>query len=172
MYRVRTLPQLSFEQALKLAFSRLTQFNGRSRRSEFWWCSLAAWLVNLIASWIPFIGGVISFLISLALIPLTFRRLHDTGRSGWWWGFGCIIGTIGATVLVLVFVGAFSSVGHFSSASAAENYFKNLILNPFTIIYLLVIFAYSIMMLVFLCQDSEKRPNQYGASPKYLLFKV
>ena len=172
MYRVKTLPQLSFEQALKLAFSRLTQFNGRSRRSEFWWCYLAAFLVNLLTSWIPIIGGIIGLAVNLALIPLTFRRLHDTGRSGWWWGFGCILGTIGAVVLTIMFIGALKNTGSFSSLSAVEDYYMSLILNPFTIIYGIVMIAYGITMLVVLCQDSHKGANQYGPATKYLLFKV
>ena len=79
------LPQLKFGEAVKLAWSKATRFNGRSRRSEFWWTYLAVFLVTLIVSFIPIIGNIISVLFGLAIIPLTFRRLHDTGRSGWWW---------------------------------------------------------------------------------------
>ena len=42
------------------------------------------------------IGIVISVLLWLATLAVTVRRLHDTGRSGWWvllW-FVCCIGAI------------------------------------------------------------------------------
>ena len=53
------LPQLSIGEALKAACNKIFQFNGRSRRSEFWWTALVviiicaithdtiSWLLNL-----------------------------------------------------------------------------------------------------------------------------
>ena len=41
MSKVIEKPQLSFTEALREARGKLLQFNGRSRRSEFWWCALA-----------------------------------------------------------------------------------------------------------------------------------
>ena len=35
--KITTLPQLSFAEAVKLNFARITDFRGRSRRSELWW---------------------------------------------------------------------------------------------------------------------------------------
>jgi uncharacterized membrane protein YhaH (DUF805 family) len=64
-------------------------FNGRARRSEYWYFVL----FNAIISFgIGFIGGLISFgllgtIYSLAvLIPsiaVGVRRMHDVGKSGW-----------------------------------------------------------------------------------------
>lgn len=54
------LPQLSIGEALKAACNKIFQFNGRSRRSEFWWTALVviiicaithdtiSWLMNLL----------------------------------------------------------------------------------------------------------------------------
>lgn len=171
MYRVRTLPQLSFEQAIKLAFSRLTQFNGRSRRSEFWWCYLAVVLLCMFVGWIPIVGSIISCLLELAMIPLTFRRLHDTGRSGWWWGIGAIGSTLFAIIAIIIAFGMMSNSSFTSSRSILDSTNGILIL-AFFAVCCLVFLAYGIAMIVFLCQDSQKGANQYGASPKYLLFKV
>ena len=64
-------------------------FNGRARRSEYWYFVL----FNAIISFgLDFIGGLISFgllgtIYSLAvLIPsiaVGVRRMHDVGKSGW-----------------------------------------------------------------------------------------
>lgn len=78
------LPQLSIGEALKAACNKIFQFNGRSRRSEFWWTALVVLIINAITQ------DTISWLMYLLMIPITFRRLHDTGRSGWWWGAGII----------------------------------------------------------------------------------
>ena len=73
------LPQLSIGEALKAACNKIFQFNGRSRRSEFWWTALVVIIICAITH------DTISWLLNLLMIPITFRRLHDTGRSGWWW---------------------------------------------------------------------------------------
>ncbi len=70
---------------------KYAQFSGRARRTEYWMFVL----FNLIASVVLAIldgilgtAGVIGVLYSLAvLVPalaVAVRRLHDTGRSGWW----------------------------------------------------------------------------------------
>jgi uncharacterized membrane protein YhaH (DUF805 family) len=72
-------------------------FSGRARRKEYWMFFLfnliiyvvLALIDGLMGTFSPQAGlGVLSGLYSLAvLIPslaVTVRRLHDTGRSGWW----------------------------------------------------------------------------------------
>ena len=64
-------------------------FNGRARRSEYWYFIL---FNTLISVGLNVIGGIISFgligtIYSLAvLIPsiaVGVRRMHDVGKSGW-----------------------------------------------------------------------------------------
>ncbi len=71
-------------------------FDGRARRKEYWMFTL----FNLIASFVlGFIDGMLGLTTSSGLGPLgglytlavlvpsiavSIRRLHDTGRSGWW----------------------------------------------------------------------------------------
>ena len=66
-------------------------FSGRARRSEYWWFTLINTIVSFTlgcAEGIVGVPGIVSGLYSLAvLIPgwaVIWRRLHDTGRSGWW----------------------------------------------------------------------------------------
>lgn len=42
------LPQLSIGEALKAACNKIFQFNGRSRRSEFWWTALVVIIICAI----------------------------------------------------------------------------------------------------------------------------
>lgn len=72
---------------------KFADFTGRARREEFWYFYLATcvfYAVVGILGRIPYVGMVISLiggLAGLALIVPTLaagaRRLHDTGRSGW-----------------------------------------------------------------------------------------
>lgn len=79
---------------------KYADFNGRAPRSEYWWFILAQFLVGLVVGFIlGFIGGLLglgtgladgaSILITLVFILPTIavavRRLHDIGKSGWWY---------------------------------------------------------------------------------------
>ncbi len=83
-------------------------FKGRARRKEYWMFVL----FNFIASWVLVILGSLikfpwlSYLYTLAVIvpslAVIVRRLHDTGRSGFWFfiGFVPIVGAIWLLVLM------------------------------------------------------------------------
>ena len=43
-----TTPSVSFVDAVKLFFTRYTDFKGRSRRSEYWWANLATFIVSTV----------------------------------------------------------------------------------------------------------------------------
>lgn len=93
-----------------------TDFNGRARRKEYWMFFLFNIIFGLIAVLIDnilgttfgeFGYGVIYTLYGLAiLIPalaVTVRRLHDTGKSGWWILIA-LIPFIGAIVLLVFMI--------------------------------------------------------------------
>jgi uncharacterized membrane protein YhaH (DUF805 family) len=80
-----------------MPFTRMTDFAGRSRRTEFWLFWLAALVLQMLTSYIDattaqtvIFGGMGPFTLIMTLILLTpaatvgVRRLHDIGRSGWW----------------------------------------------------------------------------------------
>ena len=60
-------------------------FNGRARRREFWMFTL----VHLIIIFLSLFLGPVAFILYMLLtimpaVGVGIRRLHDTGRSGWW----------------------------------------------------------------------------------------
>jgi uncharacterized membrane protein YhaH (DUF805 family) len=61
-------------------------FEGRIGRQEFWMFILFSFLLNVALEIVSI--DVLAMVVSLALfipnIALASRRLHDTGRSGWW----------------------------------------------------------------------------------------
>jgi len=61
-------------------------FEGRVGRQEFWMFILFSVGLNIALNILKI--DVLALLVSLALfvpsIALTARRLHDTGKSGWW----------------------------------------------------------------------------------------
>lgn len=74
------------------ALNKYVDFNGRSRRTEFWSFVLVSFLFGVAANrWDEFMFGgreTVESLVDIALflpsIAVGARRLHDTGRSGWW----------------------------------------------------------------------------------------
>ncbi|MBD0708704.1 MULTISPECIES: DUF805 domain-containing protein [unclassified Streptomyces] len=86
------------------AFKKYAVFSGRARRKEFWMFGLFNFLVSLVLVIIDNVVGypVLTPLYGLAsLLPslgLSIRRLHDTGRSGWWILFS-LVPLVGAIVL-------------------------------------------------------------------------
>ena len=80
---------MSFKEAIVTCFRKYADFNGRARRSEYWWFTLFNYLVSmalgLAALELPFfsiIGGLYSLAIVLPCLAVCWRRLHDIGKSG------------------------------------------------------------------------------------------
>jgi uncharacterized membrane protein YhaH (DUF805 family) len=91
----------------RVVFDRYALFEGRAGRAEYWWFVLANLLISLALQLLAQVLDVLfilGFLYSLAvLIPsiaVGIRRLHDTGRSGWWLLIS-LIPIIGVIVLIV-----------------------------------------------------------------------
>ncbi len=91
--RYKKLSIIKFGPAIKSGLQKLLNFKGRARRSEFWWLILAFLIVfNLIEIVMYFSKVSGDVVLKYILFPLscvlivsaTVRRLHDTGRSGFW----------------------------------------------------------------------------------------
>lgn len=146
---------MGFVEAVRTGFSKYVDFDGRARRSEYWWWALFQGLLLVVLQAIVIITVFIAFVpvltqvaadgtlepeafratvwlpvaISWALLAIvqlglllpglavSVRRLHDTGRSGWWYWISAVPGG-------------------------------------------------SIVLIVFAVQDSHPGPNEYGENPK------
>lgn len=84
-------------------------FQGRARRKEYWMFVLFNIIISIVLGIIEAVIGtnqVLSFIYSLAILlpslAVSFRRLHDTGKSGWWLLIG-LIPLIGSIILLVFF---------------------------------------------------------------------
>jgi len=97
---------VSFADAVRTVFSKYATFSGRARRSEFWWFTLFAIIVYIVVGIIDaaiknaILGIIVGLALLLPSLAVTVRRLHDTGRSGWWILIG-LIPFVGAIVLLV-----------------------------------------------------------------------
>ena len=152
------------------ARGKLTQFNGRSRRSEYWWCALVVFIANYVLNIIPLIGSIAALVLSLLMIPLTFRRLHDGGHSGWWCVASMIVGVIYSAILMGSLFSKFIGMNDGAEMEFSDimSNLAEVFTNPLALIFGLASLVLSIILLVFLLQDSKMEPNKYGESPKYV----
>jgi uncharacterized membrane protein YhaH (DUF805 family) len=121
---------VSFPEAIQLFFKRYTDFQGRSRRSEFWWVQLLLFIVffvgvilamtlggfdpsgagdiNPIGMGILGLLGIFLLAIIVPSIALFVRRLHDINQTGWIYlaivivGLIPVIGLLGSIAQIVV----------------------------------------------------------------------
>jgi uncharacterized membrane protein YhaH (DUF805 family) len=94
---------------------KYADFSGRARRSEYWYFVLAytvaifvieivALILTAIAKPLGILGFLVLVVVALGIIvpslAVTVRRLHDTGKSGWFILIG-LIPFVGGLVLLV-----------------------------------------------------------------------
>jgi len=110
--------EMTFGQSLSSFWKNYANFKGRARRSEYWYIQLFLVVTNLAAAVIDFWllegdverfianggGGIVGLVWILATIvpalAVLVRRLHDTGRTGWWALIG-LVPFVGGIVLLV-----------------------------------------------------------------------
>lgn len=160
-------PQLGFSEAVKTACSRLTDFKGRSRRSEFWWTVLAYYIASLIINGIctivlpHILGAIVSMALPFLMFSLTIRRLHDTGKSGWW-----VVVSWAASIVLQVYIVMMQAEGILESSDVDE--LMGFFTNPVYLIAGGISFITGLVIFVFCLLDSKPESNKYGDSPVYM----
>jgi len=77
---------MTFKQSVATCFRKYANFKGRARRSEYWFGCLSVGILSaLIEGIVPDFAWVWSVVIWLPTLAIGIRRLHDIGRSGWWY---------------------------------------------------------------------------------------
>jgi uncharacterized membrane protein YhaH (DUF805 family) len=119
------------------ALKKYAVFSGRARRTEYWMFILFNIIITVVLALIDILtgtfspqagvgllGGLYALAVLIPSIAVTVRRLHDTGRSGWW-----------------ILIGLVPVIG-------------------------------TIVLLIFMVQDSQPGENQYGPNPKAATARV
>jgi uncharacterized membrane protein YhaH (DUF805 family) len=175
---------------------KYAEFNGRSRRSEFWLWILFRILLGMVLgigalAWLaPVLPQVHdhpemflpryftvwpSFtLINLALFIPTLavgvRRLHDINRSGWWIIMPIVVAMVGVTVFMIVIgVHMFQVISAHPNGDLSDKEGLSLVFGVFGYMFLFVflpVLISQIVMLVFYVTEGTRGPNRFGNDPK------
>ena len=107
---------MSFGEAVRTCFQKYADFSGRASRPEYWWFALFTVLVyaalfvlaSAVGTASDALAGLVALLLFAAILGLILpsiaaavRRLHDTGRSGWWYLIG-LVPYVGGLVLIVL----------------------------------------------------------------------
>ena len=127
---------MTIKEAVTSVFQKYATFSGRARRSEYWYFTLFNSLVSSLLTVLgrnifgdgsstnifTMLASLYSLAVFLPALAVTWRRLHDVGKSGanYFWVFLPVVGWI--------------------------------------------------MLVVWLCRDSQPGDNQYGPNPKETVY--
>lgn len=103
--------KMTFEDAVVAFWKGCFDFNGRSRRCEFWYAAVCNWMIAIAISFLGLItirqlASVIKLMFTaMVVLPnlsVAIRRMHDIGKSGLILlvSFIPVIGTIWVIILL------------------------------------------------------------------------
>ncbi len=98
---------------LDILKNKYAQFDGRATRSEYWYFVLFSFIAYIVAGFLDgflfnLTGGlpILTIILGLGLlvpsIAVGVRRLHDIGKSGWWYLIAIV--PIVSLILIAFFV--------------------------------------------------------------------
>lgn len=101
---------MTFGESISTCFKKYFVIQGRASKSEFWWLQLvwfACFLIPLIFEGSQpveyfFIGIIV--IIFIPLFTVGVRRLHDTGKSGFYY-FWSLVPFIGSLIVLAFMLG-------------------------------------------------------------------
>ena len=165
--------------AVKTCFKKFFDFKGRARRSEYWWFMLFVAIVSSVFNYggllvpaLSFVGALCSLVFIIPQFAAMTRRLHDTGRSGWWVLLLAVLSLVmlGALVKVLTPIASqmlevtdtFTQAQMMADAIQASPAASTIMFGCG-----LVAGLFGLITFIFTLLDSKWGENKYGPSPKY-----
>lgn len=150
-------PQAVIDTFREVVTGHYFDFDGRTRRQEFWFYVLAYVCIYIVLAVVQSIlhTRLLTSLLSLGLLlpslGIAVRRLHDIDRSGWWILLGVvpgfIAGALSAFALMTVGVGG------------------GMLLLPIMSVFSIAALAAAVLLIYWYAQPGSVGPNRFGADP-------
>ena len=165
MENVIKTPSMTFGEALKTCFKKYATFSGRARRSEFWWFSVLNWLLSsasyAVVWWkmakIDEIQGQVAEVMfdeeKMAALTAQADSFDTT--------FYLLMAIIGVIGLLLLLPSLAVAVRRLHDTGKSGWLLLAMIIPIVNIVI-------GIMLLIYYLKDSDRNPNKFGPSPKYI----
>lgn len=142
MYSQNVKPSMSLGESLTSVFNKYATFTGRARRSEYWWFTICYYAIQLIFNFASFgmMAGVLSGEMSYNDPSYSLFMMASVVI-----GLGLFLPSLAVTVRRLHDIGK----------------------SGWNILWAAIPLIGIIIILVWMCQDSDVVANKYGDSPKY-----
>ena len=176
---VTAQPMMDPVTAVKTCLKKYFDFKGRARRSEYWWFMLFVAIVSSVFNYggllvpaLSFVGALCSLVFIIPQFAAMTRRLHDTGRSGWWVLLLAVLSLVMLGALVKVLTPIASQMLEVTDTFTQAQMMADAIqASPAasTIMFScgLVAGLFGLITFIFTLLDSKWGENKYGPSPKY-----
>jgi len=175
---------MTFSDAIRTCFSKFFTFSGRASRPEYWFFFLFIVIWSVIAGIIDWqfftqvaisesdevkqvtatsrqpVQSIVSLIVFIPHLAVAWRRMHDTGRSGFY-ALLPILLIIGAFAVLVFGIGLASSFQHGGNLDILFTRATLLIVIP----TLIVLFVSPLLVLWWLTRPSQPGTNQYGPNP-------
>ena len=142
MYSQNVKPSMSLGESLTSVFNKYATFTGRARRSEFWWFTVCYYALGFILN-----IAQLGMLVQLMSGEMTY---YDPSY------------TIMLMVSVIIGLGLF-----LPALAVTVRRLHDIGKSGWNLLWSLIPIVGVIIVLVWMCQDSDVVTNKYGESPKY-----
>jgi uncharacterized membrane protein YhaH (DUF805 family) len=142
MYSKNVKPSMSLGESLTSVFSNYATFTGRARRSEYWWFTVCYYVIQLIFNF-----GSLGFMAQTMSGEMSYNdpSYNIFQMASVVVGLGLLLPALAVTVRRLHDIGK----------------------SGWNVLWGIIPIIGFIIVLVWMCQDSDVVANEYGESPKY-----
>lgn len=170
---------MGFSEAVSTCLTRYATFSGRARRPEYWWFILFVVLGSIVGGLIDLVlfgagteaepaTAVVGPLFQLAtLVPILaagWRRMHDTGRSGWYLLLPTAVSLLGLVALSLGWVGVTELEQGTVNAETLETVGQGYGLAVLGLVALVQL-VLAVLVIWWLTRPSQPGSNAFGPEP-------
>ena len=167
---------MGFSQSIKTCLSKYVVFSGRAQRSEYWWFVLFVLLVSILLAVVDStlfgtnpeagkmsikLNSIFQLSMLLPMLAAGWRRLHDTGRPGWYLLLPAAF-SIATVFMLLTGVAVFSALETgVDDPEALRGPAALLGVTGLMIMYVIQL-VLSVLMIWWLTRPSQEGTNEYG----------
>ena len=142
MYSQNVKPRMSLGESLTSVFNKYATFTGRARRSEYWWFTVCYYALGFI-----FNIAQLGMYVQLMSGEMSYNEPSYT---------------------IMLMVSVIIGLGLFLPALAVTvRRLHDIGKSGWNLLWSVIPIVGVIMVLVWMCQDSDVVANKYGESPKY-----